>query len=48
MQFEQDVDLPEHSRAAQVGFVLKGKIDLVVDGKKQTFTKRITGLFQGR
>ena len=39
MQFEEDVDLPEHSHAAQVGFVLEGKIDLVVYGKKQTFTK---------
>jgi len=32
MQFEQEVDLPEPSRAAQVGFVLEGKIDLGVDG----------------
>lgn len=39
MKFEEDVYLPEHSLAAQVGFVLEGKIDLVVDGKKQTFTK---------
>ena len=39
MQFEEEVDLPEHLHAAQVGFVLEGNIDLVVDGKKQTFTK---------
>ena len=39
MQFEEEVDLPEHLHAAQVGFILEGQIDLVVDGKKQTFTK---------
>lgn len=39
MQFEEDVDLPDHAHAAQVGFVLEGKIDLVIDGKKQTFVK---------
>ena len=39
MQFSEDVDLPEHSHAAQVGFVLEGKIELVIDGKKQTYTK---------
>ncbi len=25
MQFEKDIDLPEHSHAAQVGIVLEGK-----------------------
>jgi quercetin dioxygenase-like cupin family protein len=39
MEFEKDVDLPEHTHAAQVGFVLEGKIDLVIDGNKKTFTK---------
>jgi len=39
MQFEEDTDLPEHSHAAQVGIVLEGKIDLVIDGKEHTFTK---------
>ncbi|MGD9153859.1 MAG: cupin domain-containing protein [Gammaproteobacteria bacterium] len=39
MEFSKDVDLPEHSHAAQVGIVLKGKIDLTVDGKKSTYTK---------
>jgi len=39
MQFEKDVDLPEHSHAAQIGIVLEGKIELVIDGKKQFFTK---------
>jgi len=39
MQFEKDVDLPEHSHAAQVGFVLKGKIELTVDGVKTGYEK---------
>jgi mannose-6-phosphate isomerase-like protein (cupin superfamily) len=39
MEFEKDVDLPEHSHAAQIGIVLEDKIDLTVDGKKQTYTK---------
>jgi quercetin dioxygenase-like cupin family protein len=32
MQFEKDTDLPEHSHAAQVGFVLRGRIELTIDG----------------
>ena len=39
MQFEEEVDLPEHVHAEQVGFVLEGKIDLVIDGKQHTFTQ---------
>jgi len=39
MEFASDVDLPAHSHAAQVGFVLEGKIELVIDGKKKTYTK---------
>jgi len=39
MQFEKDVDLPEHAQAAQVGIVLEGRIDLTIDSKKQTFAK---------
>lgn len=39
MRFEEDVDLPEHSHAAQVGIVLEGRIDLVIDGKEHSFTK---------
>ena len=39
MQFEEDVNLPEHSHAAQMGIVLEGKIDLVIGGEKQCFTK---------
>ena len=39
MCFEKDVALPEHTHAAQVGFVLEGKIDLNIGGKERTFTK---------
>jgi len=39
MQFENDVELPEHSHAAQVGFVLEGKIDLIISGKQKAYTK---------
>lgn len=37
MQFEKDVDLPEHSHKAQVGFVLAGKIDLYLNGELHTY-----------
>ncbi len=39
MEFEKDTELPEHAHAAQIGFVLEGKIELVIDSKKKTFTK---------
>ena len=39
MEFEKDVDLPEHSHAAQMGIVVQGKIELTIDGMKNTFTK---------
>ena len=39
MQFEKDVDLPEHSHAAQVGFVLRGKIELTIEGIENEFKK---------
>ena len=39
MEFEKNVDLPEHSHAAQIGIVLEGRIDLVIDGKKRTYGK---------
>lgn len=39
MQFKKDVDLPEHAHAAQVGFVLNGKIDLIIDGIKREYKK---------
>jgi quercetin dioxygenase-like cupin family protein len=39
MEFEKDVDLPEHSHAAQIGVVLEGKIELVLGGERQSFAK---------
>ena len=39
MQFEQTVDLPEHAHAAQVGFVLEGRIDLLIAGESHTYLK---------
>lgn len=39
MEFEKDVDLPEHTHAAQMGVVLEGKIELLIDGEKRCFTK---------
>lgn len=39
MQFEKDVDLPEHAHAAQVGFVLDGVIELTIDGIKHRYGK---------
>ncbi|TFH58736.1 MAG: cupin domain-containing protein [Candidatus Zixiibacteriota bacterium] len=39
MEFAKDVHLPEHSHATQVGFVLEGKIEMVIGGEKKTFVK---------
>lgn len=39
MEFNEDVELPEHSHAAQVGIVLEGKIELIIGGEKRCFTK---------
>ena len=39
MEFAKDVELPEHSHAAQIGIVLEGKIDLTIGGKKESYTK---------
>ncbi|MDM8525201.1 cupin domain-containing protein [Desulfococcaceae bacterium HSG8] len=39
MEFQEDTDLPEHSHAAQVGFVIEGRIDLIINGRKQSYTK---------
>jgi len=39
MEFHKDVDLPEHCHAAQMGIVVEGKIELMIDGEKQCFSK---------
>jgi quercetin dioxygenase-like cupin family protein len=37
MEFNKDIDLPEHKHESQFGIVLEGIIDLYIDGKKHTF-----------
>jgi quercetin dioxygenase-like cupin family protein len=39
MEFEKDIDLPEHSHESQWEIVVEGKVDLVVEGHKQTYNK---------
>ena len=39
MQFAEDVELPEHSHGSQWGVVLEGRIDLVIDGARQTYSR---------
>ncbi|MFH1717224.1 MAG: cupin domain-containing protein [Planctomycetota bacterium] len=39
MQFDKDVEIPEHSHESQWGVVLEGRIDLVIEGTKRTYTK---------
>ena len=39
MRFDEDVDLPEHSHEDQWGIVLEGRIELIIDGVKNTYTK---------
>ncbi len=39
MEFSEDVELPQHAHESQWGVVLEGKIDLVIDSVKHTFTK---------
>ncbi len=39
MHFEKSVELPEHEHEDQMGFILEGSIDLIIDGQKATFAK---------
>ena len=39
MEFEKDVDIPKHSHESQWEIVLEGKVDLNINGKKQTYAK---------
>jgi len=39
MEFNKDVEVPDHSHKAQWGVVLAGKIDLTIDGFERTYTK---------
>ena len=39
MEFEKDIDMPEHSHASQFEVVLEGKVDYFEDGLKHTYKK---------
>ncbi len=39
MEFSENVDVAEHFHESQWGIVLEGKIDLIIDGVKNTFIK---------
>lgn len=39
MEFSKDVELSEHSHASQMGIVLEGRIDLIIEGIRQTYKK---------
>ena len=39
MEFNEDVELPEHSHESQWGIVLEGKIDLIINGVLHTYSK---------
>ena len=39
MRFDEDIDLPEHTHESQWGIVLEGKIELNINGVKNTYTK---------
>lgn len=39
MQFAVDTELAPHKHRAQAGFVVAGRIDLLIDGKKTSYTR---------
>ncbi len=39
MEFDEDVELQEHSHESQWGVVLEGRIDLVIGGVKRSYAK---------
>ena len=39
MEFEEDVEIPEHSHESQWGVVLEGRVDLTIEGVERTYTK---------
>jgi quercetin dioxygenase-like cupin family protein len=39
MEFHKDVELPEHAHAAQMGIVVEGRIELIIDGEKRSFSR---------
>jgi len=39
MEFAETVEIPEHAHESQWGIALEGKIDLIIDGVKNTFVR---------
>ncbi len=39
MEFSEETQVPEHSHESQWGVVLEGKVDLIIDGVKRTYSK---------
>jgi len=39
MEFSEDVEVLEHSHESQWGIVLEGKIDLILEGAKHTYSR---------
>ena len=39
MEFDEDVEVPEHSHESQWGVVLEGRADLMIEGVERTYTK---------
>jgi quercetin dioxygenase-like cupin family protein len=39
MYFQKTVELTEHQHADQIGFILEGKIELTINGKKMVYSK---------
>lgn len=39
MEFDKDVEIPQHSHESQWGIVLEGRIDITIEGIKRTYTK---------
>jgi hypothetical protein len=39
MEFEKDVELQKHQHESQIGFVLEGEVDLIINGLKKTYKK---------
>ena len=39
MEFDKDVEIPEHSHESQWGVVLEGRIDLTIEGIERTYNK---------
>lgn len=39
MEFAKNVEVPEHSHSGQIGFILEGRIDLIIDGVNKSYSR---------